>query len=235
MAGDSPAAILFDAYGNEIGVSQDDFDGYYRLHMDGKMAQGSSGKVYLDAIDTSSGRGRLKTTLYSQEGEVIAFSSVASNPSSIKNQFTLNGSNSSLLVDGSITPVVFTYDADAYQDISLQELKLILVSNSITFGSDYFGSTAGPLTNGVLIEVISNNNTGTICNLDQNECFAGLATPGGFDWVVSSKDMVYSTYIVGGALKLLAGSSDKVRVTIRDNISSAGLFFKCFVKGNLLG
>jgi hypothetical protein len=203
--------------------------------MDGKIAQSNSGKVYLDAIETLNGKGRLKTTLYSQEGEAIALSSVASNPSSIKNQYVLSGSSSSLLVNGSVTPVVFTYNADAYQDVSLQELKFILVSNSITFGSNYFGSTSGPLTNGVLIEIVSNGNTGTICNLSQNECFVALASPGGFDWVVSNKDMIYSTYIIGGALKLSAGSSDKVRITVRDNISSSGLYFRCFVKGNLLG
>jgi hypothetical protein len=46
-----------------------------------------------------------------------------------------------------------------------------------------------------------------------------------------------SAYLIGGGVKLHAGTSDKVKITVRDNLLSptaAGLYFECFVKGNLL-
>lgn len=183
------------------------------------------------ALDTVSGVGRLKATLYTADGDPVAF---PSSSRSIKNDFAKNGTASSLLVNGSVTPVVFEYAADATYDVSLQEMKFTLVANSITFGSDYFGGVAGPLTNGLLVEVITGGITVVLYTLTVNEGFVNFASPGGFEWVVSSKDLMSSTYLIGGGLKLTHGAVDKVRVTVRDNISAAGVYFKCFVKGNLL-
>jgi len=224
---------IVDASGNVVGVVLD--GSVYRLQSDAKVAKGASNLVHLDAIDTVSGMGRLKATLYSQDGDAIAFGSVAPNPENIKNDFVEDtGSSDDLLVNGSVTPVEFTYSADATHDISILEVKFVLASNSITFGTDYFGAVSGPLTNGVLVEVTSNGNTGTVANLIQNEDFVHFSSPGGFTWIVSSKDMMSATWLVGGGLKLFAGTVDKIKITIRDNLSSAGVYFKCFVKGNIL-
>lgn len=226
---------VVDGNGNPVGIILD--GALYRFQTDSKAAKGvtSGGLVHLDALDTSAGRGRLKATLYSQEGEPIAFGSVAQNPASIRNAFVANGGGAtSLLVNGSATPVVFTYNCDATYDISVQEVKFVLAANGVTFGTNYFGSVGGPLTNGLLVEIIAGGNTGTVANLKQNEDFVCFASPGGFEWVVSSKDMMSSNWLVGGGLKLIHGTSDKIQVTVRDNISAAGVYFKCFVKGNLL-
>jgi uncharacterized protein RhaS with RHS repeats len=225
--------VVFDGSGNAIGVVLD--GALYRFQVDAKVAKGASALVHLDAIDTTSGQGRLKSTLYTPEGDPVTFGSIPPDPTSIQNAFVLNGSSDSLLVNGSGTPVVFSYDADATDDISVQELRFTLASNSITFGGGYFGATAGPLTNGLLVEITSNGNTGTLATLKQNEDFVNFASPGGFTWVVSSKDLMSSNLVVGGAFKLHAGTSDKIKVTVRDNISAAGVYFKGFVKGNLLG
>jgi len=224
--------VIYDASGNVVGVVLDGI--IYRVQTDAKVARGASALVHLDAIDTVSGQGRLKTTLYTPNGDAVAFGSVPSNPTSIRNEFVKNGAVESLLVNGSGTPQVFTYLADATYDISLQELKFVAVANAITFGSSAFIGGAGPLTNGLLVEIIASGNTGTIYNLTQNEGFVNFASPGGFAWVVSSKDMMSSTYTIGGGLKLTHGSADAIRVTVRDNLSSAGVYLKCFVKGNLL-
>jgi len=186
----------------------------------------------VEALDTVPETGRLKATLYSADGDPVAFPSVSS---SIKNDFVKNGGSDSLLVDGSVTPVVFEYLADATYDISLQEIKFTLVANGITFGSGYFGATSGPLSNGVFVQVVSNGVTINVYNLLRNESFVNFSSPGGFEWVVSSKDLMSANYVVGGGLKLHAGTGDKVVVTVRDDIDSCGNYFKCFVKGNLLG
>lgn len=229
-AADAWPEYIVDASGHVVGVVLD--DAVYRLQADAKIAKGASDLVHLDAIDTASGQGRLKTTLYSPEGDPVAFPSVSA---SLKNDFAKNGSSPSLLVDGSTTPVVFEYGADPTYDISLQEIKFTMVSNVISFGSNYFGSTPGPLTNGVLVQVVVESGTVTLYNLVQNESFVNFASPGGFVWTVSSKDMITSGYTIGGGLKLRANSSDKVVVTVRDDIDTSGVYFRCFVKGNLLG
>jgi hypothetical protein len=220
-----------DASGNAVGVILD--GAVYRFATDAKISKGDSTLVHLDAIDTASGRGRLKTTLYTQDGIPVSFGSTPPNPESIKNAFIKNGTNDSLLVNGSVTPVVFSYNADATRDISIQELKFVMGANGITFGTDKFG-VINALTNGLLIELVSDGNTGTVAVLNINECFVHLASPGGFIWVVSSKDMMASAYTIGGSLRLKAGTNDMVKVTVRDNLSSAATYFKCCVKGNLL-
>lgn len=221
--------VLYDASGNPVGVVLDGT--IYRIQADSKIAKGASALVHLDAIDTESGMGRLKSTLYSPDGDPIAFPSVSSN---IKNDFVKYGGSASLLVDGSVTPVTFTYDADPTYDISIQEIKFTLVSNSVTFGSNYFGATSGPLPNGTIVKVTHDSVDTVLYVLNQNESFVNFASPGGFQWIVSSKDMMSAAYVIGGGLKLRAGTTDKVSVIVQDDIDSCGVYFRCFVKGNLL-
>lgn len=225
--------ILYDKDGNPVGVILD--GSIYRLQAESKVAKGTSDLVHLDAIDTETGRGRLKSTLYTTDGDPVTFGAVPPNPASIRNEFVLNGTNDSLLVDGDPTPVEFTYDADATYDISLQEIGFVMSARRITFGTGDFGRTNGPLTNGVLVQITSDGNTGTVAVLTRNESFVHFASPGGFGWIVSSLDMMYSNYLIGGGLKLKAGTSDNVKVTVRDDIGFCALYFKCEVKGNLLG
>lgn len=52
----------------------------YRLLAAAKVARGASGLVNLDAIDTTSGQGRLKATLYSPDGTAVSFGSVPPSP-----------------------------------------------------------------------------------------------------------------------------------------------------------
>lgn len=223
--------VLYNSAGNAIGVVLDDT--LYRLQTDSKVAVGndSDDLVHLEAIDTVAGQGRLKATIYTPDGDPVAFGAVSS---SIKNDYVKNGGSSDLLVDGSTTPVVFTYLADSTYDISLQEIRFTMVANGITFGNGYFGAVAGPLTNGVLVEVVTDGNTVTLFSLQMNEHFINFASPAGWEWIVSNKDVMTSAYLIGGGVKLFAGTGDLVRVTVRDDIDAAGLYFECFVKGNLL-
>lgn len=223
---------IVDSDGNKVGLYLD--GSIYRFQVAGKVGIGSTDLVYLDSIDTSSGRGRLKATLYTPDGNPIAFGAVPPSPEEIHNNFVLNSGSDSLLVNGATTPVVFTYPAHSTDDISLQEIKFVMAANGITFGTNYFGGIAGPLANGLLVEITAGGNTGTVYNLKQNESFQFFASAGGFEWVVSSKDLLAATYNIGGGFKLRAGTGDNVKVTVRDNLSSAATYFKCFVKGNLL-
>ncbi len=190
--------------------------------------------INVKPLNTVPGSGRLKATLYSLENEPIAFSSVPSDPTSICNNYVRNNGNNSLLVNGSVIPVVFSYVAHPTYNISLQQITLLIVDNSITFGSDRFGTIVGPLPQGLLIEIISQGHTGIMANIQQNEEFIDFAGADRYNWTVSSKDVLSASVLIGGSQKLLAGTSDMVRVTVRDNLSVAGSRFTCFVKGNLL-
>ena len=229
-AGELHNVVLYDSAGHPVGVVLDGT--IYRLQTDSKVAKGESSLVHLDAVDTAAGRGRLQATLYSPGGDPVAFPSISGN---IRNDFAKNGGSASLLVDGSVTPKEFTYTADATYDIGIQEIHFTLVSNSITFGSEYFGATSGPLTNGLLVQVTTAAGTTDLYNLVQNESFVNFSSPGGFQWIVSSKDLLSSAYVIGGGLVLRGDTADKVTVTVRDDIDSAGVYLKCFIKGNLLG
>lgn len=221
---------LVDASGNVVGVVLD--GAVYRLQTDSKVAQGASDLVTLEALDVSTGIGRLKATLYSPGGDPVAFPAVSAD---IKNEFAENAGSSSLLVDGSGTPVVFSYDADATYDISIQEIHFTIVDNALTFGSGYFGGIAGPLTNGMLVQADLASGTTDIYNIVDNESFVNFASPGGFQWVPSNRDLMSCGYTVGGGLILRGGSSDKIKVTVRDDIDAAANYMRCFIKGNLLG
>jgi len=156
------------------------------------------------------------------------------NPQSINNDYVKNVTNNSLLVDGSVTPVVFTFNAHATLNASVQEVVFVIAANSVTFGTNYFGSKSGPLTNGLKIEVTSDGQTGTVALLKQNEDFVHFSSPGGFQWVVSSKDMMSSQWLAGGGFLLYGGTADNIKVTVQDDLSSAAIYFKCFVKTYLL-
>lgn len=222
--------ILYDSAGNAVGVVLD--GSVYRLQSDAKVAKGASDLVHLDVIDTVAGKGRLKATLYTAAGSAVSFPASSAD---LVNDFVKNGGSDDLLVDGDPTSVEFTYLADATDDIAVEEIHFTLVSTLLTFGAGNFGSDSGPLTNGVLVQVTHNNGTvTTLYNLVENESFVNFATPGGFQFINGTRDLISSLYAVEGALILKAGTSDKVSVTVRDDIDKAGNYFKCYVKGNSL-
>ena len=228
-AADAWPFYVVDNTGNVVGVVLDDT--VYRFQTDSKIAKGASSLVHLDAIDTTTGMGRLKATIYTPDGDPVAFGATSS---SLKNDYVKNGGSSNLLVDGSTTPVVFTYLADSTYDVSLQEIRFTMAANGITFGNGYFGATAGPLTNGLLVEIVSDGSTITLFNIQRDEHFINFASPGGWEWIVSNKDVMTSAYLIGGGVKLHAGTGDQVKITVRDDIDTCALYFECFVKGNLL-
>lgn len=198
-----------------------------------RVAKGDDDLVYLDTIDTRQDVGRLKATLYTPSGDPVAFPAASE---AIRNEFVTNSlGDSSLTVDGSVTPVTFSYGADPEHDVSIQSIKFTIVANSITFGNDYFGSARGPLPNGLLVCATVNSGS-YVClyNMTQNESFVNFASPGGFTWIVSSKDLSSSEYILGGGLILVGGTNDRIDVIVRDDIDSAAVYFKCFVKGNII-
>lgn len=128
------------------------------------------------------------------------------------------GGSEDMVVDGSTTPVVFSVGADPDDDLVLQELRLIMVADSIEWLN--FGKGAGVLSNGLLIEAQLDGAASPteLFNLTRNEGFFRMQSP--------VKDSTSGDAIVGASLgfageMITHGSGDFVRITVRDDLTSA--------------
>jgi len=144
--------------------------------------------------------------------------------------FCLSGSSNNLNINGSVTSASFSASADLSKDIYLNEIRLIMSDNSVPVGADKFAAGAG-LTNGVLVEVISSGSVFQLGNIQVNEDFftlipSKLAT---YDQN-GAADVIAIGIDLGGQIKLYKNTSDKVRITIRDNLAAVQ-YFKCIVYG----
>lgn len=138
-----------------------------------------------------------------------------------------------LNVNGSVTPVEFTVDADAYRDVQVNELRVALTCQDIIMDGGSFCSSP-TLTNGVSIEVISSGNTYVVFNIQQNEDWLFFNSPAGLTLNnTGPKDLMSAGFYFGKSMILHSGSDDKVKVTIRDNLTGNQMpsFFRIMVFG----
>ena len=128
-------------------------------------------------------------------------------------------------VNGSGTPVVFYYSADATKDITVLELRIVFSAESLNWSGAGFGkAAAGALANGVLVELVINSGTTiTLSNIMVNEDF--LRTYGEIPAIAQSgaNDVLVTAFKSSGGLTLKAGTADRVRMTVRDNLTNAAL------------
>lgn len=146
-----------------------------------------------------------------------------------------NAGNPDLVVDGSTTAQTFTFGADPAKDLYVNEVRLVLTTLNLTFDGNSFGNQMA-LGNGCLVEITADNGkTGVLGNIKINEDLLKFATPsmglpvaqnGDFDVIMVSRTL-------SGAMILRAGTSDNIKVTIRDDIVFAGnnaiKYFRCMV------
>lgn len=195
MSTDSPASILFNTDGYAVGVVQDNLT--YRLQVETNIKPGSS----------------------------ILAGAVPNDPQLIIASKLLNGSSSNMLVDGSVSPVSFKYNADSLKDIKLSELRLVLVANSLDFIGTHFGAIS-TLTNGVNLEVKSNGVVTTLANLKLNEDFLLFhSTNSIFLNESGPKDVIAAGYLLGGAIVLKAGTDDYLGIVIQDNLTDTSFAY----------
>lgn len=138
-----------------------------------------------------------------------------------------------LNVNGSITPVEFTVEADAYRSIQVNELRVALTCQDIIMDGGSFCSSP-TLTNGVSIEVVSGDETFVVFNIRQNEDWLFFNSPAGLTLNnTGPKDLMSAGFYFGKSMILNSGSGDKVRVTIRDNLTGNQMpsFFRIMVFG----
>lgn len=223
--------VLVDSSGNAIGVYLD--ESVYRIRSDSKTAlKETAGTLeYLKVIDDT---GSLKTSLFTQGGDPISFPAIASDPDGIVNDFarqTGGADTADLRVDGSVTPVDFTFEAlgGGEADLAINSIGFVMVANGIVSGSAKFAGLT-KLTNGVEVIYSDGVSETVIGNLRENEDFMHFASAGGYDFWALNKDQVQSQFFISGAVVLPAGSDDKIIIRISDDIDAGIDYFKCYVK-----
>lgn len=229
MSSISPIAILYNAAGEPVGVVQDDT--LYRLQTDSKVAvdAGTGDLTHLITLDKT---GALKSTLYNPDGSAVSFAAAPDDPTGLVDVFFEQSGGtdpSDLRVDGDPTPIDFELEADADDDLIINEVGFVMAANSIVSGSEKFANLTA-LTNG--IELIYYNGTTelVLSTIKQNEDFMHFASPGGYGFWALNKDQIISQQYINGVVVLTAGSTEKLLVRISDDLDSGIDYLKCRVK-----
>jgi len=146
--------VIVDSSGNYIGVVLDDV--VYRFQTDSKIAKKITAGT-LEHLRVLDDTGALKSTLYTADGSAISFPNIATDPDGIANDFARQSGgtdDSDLRVDGSTTPVDFTFDSlgSGEDDLVIQSIGFVMVANSIISGSGKFAGLSK--LNGILFSRI---------------------------------------------------------------------------------
>lgn len=217
--------ILYDDAGNEVGVMLD--GAIYRIQGENLLvgkAAGAGANKEVSVIDdaTVSATKRLQVEADIKPGATIAIGAASLTERRV--QFLtddgLTSGSPDMIVDGSSTPVVFKFLAHASEDTFLTQLKFVYSGSQIDFDGISFGKSTA-LTNGILIEaVVNGGNVIPIGNVKANEEWMHLN--GAVYTEFGGINVLLATSVLfSGREKLAAGTADMVRVTIRDNFTSA--------------
>ena len=142
-----------------------------------------------------------------------------------------------LNVNGSGTPQVFTFPMDALDDLFIRELKIFGRDNGIQFGNRFLGNNQ-PLTNGILVEIKTNNRMVQLPPIKTTDDFDDVFSFGGsnFDVYFASGADKFTARFISAAYPLRragtygTGNDDYIRITIRDNLSSIS-YLQAIVEG----
>jgi hypothetical protein len=139
----------------------------------------------------------------------------------IVRKYALNSGSSDLRVDGSTTPVEFTYPCDATFDIRVYEIRFLFSARDIIFDGDSFGPLS-VLSNGIEVEITyDNGTTNTLATVNANEDLLMFPSPA--NAILNNtgpKDILVMGMFLGGVPILKAGTSDEVLVRINDDLVS---------------
>lgn len=199
----NPDAVLYSEAGNPITTFLK--DSVYRLAVETKQGEGQASNI----------------------GQAVP-----ENLSRYYRSFlTTSGGSDVMKVNGATTPVVFSAVANPTKDIRIQEVRVVFTTQDMTLDGTAFGNRAA-LTNGVLFEMVNEYGTQTIANIKINEDFLFFPSPIGI--VLNNtgpKDVMIAGFYLAGAPRLRAGTSDIVRATVRDNLTTGCDFLKALVYG----
>jgi len=165
-------------------------------------------------------------------GQSISLEPVSSNVSQSFREYCENGGSEDLRVDGSSSAVDFVVNADATDDIRISEIRFLLTITNFRENGSMFGQDP-ELTNGILLSIRSNSIDKDLINITLSEHFRELFSHSGTTVDRSgNNDVVSAGIYFGGAVSLVGGSSDYVRVRVRDDLTDNEYkYFTCTVTG----
>lgn len=140
--------------------------------------------------------------------------------------YATNAGSNNLNVNGSVTPVAFTIPADATQDLVISALTFECFAGNIR--TDRFLDLNSELTNGILVEVKSENTIFTFLSIKRTGELDSLFSVGdaGVFRIDASSSGTYVSAKFGPSSPFIIkkqgtyGTDDYIKVTIRDNLSS---------------
>jgi len=169
--------------------------------------------------------GSIPTTIASDQPAIQVTVGVAASTGSITEFLTDDGlptGSPDMVVNGSGTPVVFTFNADATDNIQMTGLRLVFSASSLDFDGSSFGK-GGALSTGLEIDIVADGGTfvDQLAVLTLNEDFFRLLQ---FDISRAAADGVMAaTLPFGGRVLLEGGTADKITVTVNDNLTNGSL------------
>ncbi len=146
-----------------------------------------------------------------------------------------SGGSSNFGVNGSVTPVVFSI-SPAGQDAQLQAFNIIIESATVFgFGNKFILNSLATLTNGLLLEVKSDDVATTWQNMKRTRDLVEISS--GFDIAAAgSVNLLRVKINLPQALYLRRDGTfanpDYIRLTVRDDLSTIG-FAEAHVQGTL--
>lgn len=197
VGADAWPGVLYDAAGNAITSITDTEDpAEKRLQTESRLAPGSVVNI--------------GTGVPADPGDLVI------------SYLTDTGGGYDMLVNGSSTPVAFTFSPPIGETVSVQEILVIFTADDFSFDGASFGPNSA-LSNGIKVETTLDGTTTEIFNILQNEDY--LRIPGRVPLVNNTgpKDVLGASFQFGGLLKLVQADGDNVTITVRDNLTSVKL------------
>lgn len=142
-------------------------------------------------------------------------------------EYLKNGSNISMTVNGSGTPVQYSWAPATNETWYLVGLTLFLIETGTMDATDFGSGSA--LTNGLLIEIRSKGTTYTFCNIQNNMDLgvlfggSGQGSSGGLfagtSGFYDTNDIFQGQSLFEVPIKLQNSTGDFIRITVRDNLA----------------
>lgn len=132
-----------------------------------------------------------------------------------------SGGSSDMVVDGSSTPVSYTFDANPSVDLVVVDLVIAFVPNVLKFKGSTFGAMP-ELTNGLEVSVTTGGSKRVLGNIKLSEDWLFMGGDCLIETGLGENDLLRLTIPFAGELTLKAGTSDKIEAIVRDDITSSG-------------